>query len=348
MTTGAADRAVHPADASWYARLRITAAVRTGIGRADALPLHADEVGGLAITTEPAPRATTSEILPRLTDLVLVATAGAAGARLTLRSTAAKTGSGLADVVVVAAAGGTALRSAGTTHALPALLVADLQHIGARAAGARPAAPIRPALLAGAVRGTAVSSRVALVGWSKTTAIGAAAGGASWTVHTAALAYRGRTDLVEAVAAAAVTVLLAGAAVRDTGVRLFATLPTTTLILVLPGVAVVLALMLAVAPTAPVRILASLDPISWLLCLGIIAGDAGQRPGQGQGREDGDQPASSVATSECAHEAIKAGGVHRLPLASGNVRQRRWVFTLWCVMEDSLERRAPTEARHRT
>ena len=70
--------------------------------------------------------------------------------------------------------------------------------------------------------------------------------------------------------------------------------------------------LLAVVLLAPVRVLAALDAVSWLLGPDVIA-KSGQEADQRQGSEDSDQTAARALRRQRAHEAVKAVGVHRLP-----------------------------------
>jgi hypothetical protein len=181
----------------------------------------------------------------------------------------------------------------------------------ARATGPVAATAIRAALLAAAVRGAAEPAGVALVRGRCATAIDVTtAGGSVRAVLACALVRRVSADLVEAVALAAVAVLLAGLAVERAGVGLPDTLATTAIVLLPVVVFVVLAL--AVAPLAPVGVLAPLDAVPGLLGLNVIRRDTRETANERQRGEHSDNATPGASGGEGADEGIKSTWVHRL------------------------------------
>lgn len=119
----------------------------------------------------------------------------------------------LAEAIVVAAAIRAGLRRAAT----PAGLLVTLAAGRARSAGSLVAASVWSALSATAIWDAALPHAIALVGRGLAAAAGAAAAGSALTVDPCALAGRLGAELVKAVVATTVIVLLAGVPNRGAG-----------------------------------------------------------------------------------------------------------------------------------
>jgi hypothetical protein len=208
---------------------------------------------------------------------------------------------GLADAFLVTAAIGTSLRRAG---ALSGLLVAGLV-ISTIAAGALVATSVGTALLTIAVRDTALAHPVALVGRGRAAAAGAAPGRAGGAVLAVTPIDGIGADLVEAVATAAVVVLLAGTAIGRARAgptdSAFAALALPTLLVVALLAVTLLTVALLAAPPHPfVRALGR----------GLVLTEREQHASERQRRQHGQDPTAGAPGGEGAREGIKSDGVH--------------------------------------
>lgn len=201
---------------------------------------------------------------------------------------------------------------------------------GAAATRAAVAAAIGAALAATAVRRAAQSSRVALVGGRLAAAVrGAAAGGIGRAVDPGTLVGRSRTDLAEAVAIAAVAVLLAGVTIGSAGawpVSAFAA-STTVAAVGVPAV------MLAVATFPPVGVLPPLDAVAWALRFAVGKRESSQCTGDWQSGNERDEMPPATDLAEGTRERVEAGRIHAtssgrcLPGASREGASRIWTLT---------------------